>query len=461
MDTKVKKKEDNDICVITYSPKGIDIPTDAEMQKMFKKNPHGAGFAITRPDGFTEWHKGYMTYDAFKAKLDEFDTDLLRDNPVTLHFRITTKGNTDEKTTHPFPVSPRFADMQKLHGITQGPLAFHNGTIEGFGGIGASTSSDSQDFVMGPLYHLMKGIPKDRGLGKLRMTAIEQLLGPSRLLIMMPDGEVIRVGKTWTHHTDKCFYSNMLWNSTASATSAYSSRAAAPLGRTITNSQVPMASSTVKLDNHVSVTPGKVPDEWGKHHYQGAWPGEGRHWIQFVSGDIMRIALQQMTQIITPRQGQTSLISYKHKPTGYIYTVAEDHTILTEDGKKMKEQYENFLEFEEESKEEMEKAGQMVFETLNDLSEFLELLKENKDKSYHYKGRAWYADYDAICLYTKDYLDDYFGEKTKDVIKSLLENGYIEEDLYLVDEEDLKLNIHEASNEEKVEQVSKLLKATN
>lgn len=442
------------MCVIAYSPAGIPIPSQDDIEKMFKKNPHGAGMAITKPDGFTEWHKGYMDLESFNAKLDEFSPEMLKECETTLHFRITTKGNTDPETCHPFPVSPQFSDMRKLHGITQGPVVFHNGTITGFGGIGAQVASDSQDFVMGPMFYIMKGLKPDRNMGKLRKTAIEQLLGSSRLLIMMANGDNYRLGSNWTQHTDKCYYSNMLWRpSTPVVNNTYRNYTQTYSSSAVANTQtknIPASTATVNP---------KEPDEWGCHNYAGAWPGEGKEWIEFKTADILEMAIRHMTTII--RDGETI---YKHKESGMEYQRSGDLTLITEKGLElMSDFYIDTYGFAESEIEEMAKEGNISFNTINDLSEFLEVVQENKDGTYRYREDDWYADYDALALYTKDFLMAYFSDNIDEVIKSLLNVGYIE-DKFLDDDgtDFIKINqeeLNQMTAQDKADKVATKLKA--
>lgn len=383
--------------------------------------------AITRADGFTEWHKGYMTLDAFMEKYQEFDKETLKKNPVTLHFRITTKGNTDPETCHPFPVAPRFSDMRQLHGITNAPLAFHNGTIPGFGGIAAEVASDSQDFVMGPLFYLMKGAKPGRKLGALRTKAIEQLLGPSRLLIMMPDQKVTMLGTTWTKHTDGCHYSNMLWKP---APPKPASTYTPPIGYRAYGAQS-------------TITP-REPDAYGKHSYTGVWPAKGKEWIEFSNADILETCLRSMKMI--KRDGT---VTYLHEASGQVYYRDGDKSIVTDKGLElMAEYYIDQHEMEQQDIDDMLKDGNLSFDTFEDLTEFLEVTVENKDGTFQYLEQEWYVDFEALAMYTKDFLMAYFDKNIDEVTKSLLENGYIEEELLEAedDHQDMKLDLEDDYN---------------
>ena len=422
---------------------------------MFEKNPHGAGMAITKPDGFTEWHKGYMDLDSFMEKLNEFSPEMLKENSTTLHFRITTKGNTDPETTHPFPLSPQFSDMRKLHGITQGPVVFHNGTISGFGGIGAKVSSDSQDFVMGPMFYIMKGLKPDRNIGALRKTAIEQLIGSSRLLVMMANQDVYRFGSTWTQHTDKCYYSNMLWNPPATTAYQgyrnYTSTYSTPSSQDKLKLPSTSSASSDTTEKKQKVDNPKQPDEWGCHSYPGAWPGEGKEWIEFQSPQILEMAIKHMTTIT--RDGQTI---YKHKESGNEYYRSGEVGLLTEKGfELMSNFYIDQYNYDDTEIAEMVKDGNISFDTLDQLSEFIELLDENSDGTYNYENEKWYADFDQLSLYTKDFLMAYFSESIEEVTQSLVTQGYIPDKLLEDDDDD----IEDMTNQQKADVVAEAIKS--
>ena len=132
------------MCVIAFSPKGKDMPTEAQIKSMFKKNPDGAGFAYEEGDT-VKYKKGFMNVDDLLEELGPLDK--WKDKNIAMHFRIGTAGKNDKKTTHPFPISNNFGELRKLQG--EGPVLFHNGVISGLGGIIDPLASDTQDFVAG------------------------------------------------------------------------------------------------------------------------------------------------------------------------------------------------------------------------------------------------------------------------------------------------------------------------
>ena len=395
------------------------------MESMFNRNSDGAGFAITNKEGFTEWHKGYMSFDEFYKKLTEFKDDVLKENEVALHFRITTKGNTDPETTHPFPLSSRFDDMRTLHGITKSPVVFHNGTISGFGGIASDVSSDTQDFIMGPLYYILKGA---KNFGALRKTAVEQLLGASRLLILNHNKGVTKLGD-WTMHTDGCYYSNMLWKPS-------------PTYITYTT---PVWTATKEVPKAKKNT---EPDEYGCHSYPGVWPAQDKHWIEFESEKIKEKALATLIKG-KDRYGDT----YRLPVSNMKYYDIDELTIATEEGKTMM----NELYSEEVMSlaDEYSDDDYISFSSYDDMTNTLDSLPQTAEGTYLYKDTEWYADLSENALYSKSFMEEYYDEEERPMaIQSLLIDGTLPPE----DSEESYANYLGLSEEEMEEQADLVAK---
>ena len=107
------------MCVIAFSPKGNEAPTEKQIKEMFKKNPDGAGYAWD--DGATvHFKKGFMNVDDLLEDLGPLEK--WKDKNLAMHFRIGTAGKNDKKTTHPFPLTrniPRRAGIT-IDVITEG-----------------------------------------------------------------------------------------------------------------------------------------------------------------------------------------------------------------------------------------------------------------------------------------------------------------------------------------------------
>ena len=58
------------MCVIAFSPKGKDMPTEAQIKSMFKKNPDGAGFAYEEGDT-VKYKKGFIKHIDVEKNIDD------------------------------------------------------------------------------------------------------------------------------------------------------------------------------------------------------------------------------------------------------------------------------------------------------------------------------------------------------------------------------------------------------
>ena len=163
------------MCVIAFSPKGVDIPSEQQIKRMWEHNPDGAGYAYVNKKGKVVYKKGFMSLGELMQELEA--PERFKNTNFALHFRIGTSGKNDKATCHPFPVSNCFGDLRKTEGEADSVL-FHNGILSR-GGIANPLASDTQDFViaMSPLF-------KKYNKSKTRDYFIEELIEGSRLLVL-------------------------------------------------------------------------------------------------------------------------------------------------------------------------------------------------------------------------------------------------------------------------------------
>lgn len=163
------------MCVIAFSPKGVDIPTETKLRQMWNHNPDGAGYAYVDKKGNVVYRKGFMTFESLMKDLEA--PERFKSTNFAIHFRIGTSGKNDGATCHPFPISNNFGDLRKTEGVADSVL-FHNGILSE-GGIISPLASDTQDFVVA-MYPLLKKYNRS----KARDYFIEELTKGSRLLIL-------------------------------------------------------------------------------------------------------------------------------------------------------------------------------------------------------------------------------------------------------------------------------------
>lgn len=162
------------MCVICFSPKGVQAPTEEKIKQMFDTNPDGAGYAYEGKGGKVIYRKGFMTLQALLDELKPLDR--WTNTNLAIHFRIGTAGENDEHTCHPFPITTDYGVLRKTEG--KGAVLFHNGILD-TGGMVDKNSSDTQDFVVAFAPMLKKwshSTARDKWLGKI--------IGTNKLLIM-------------------------------------------------------------------------------------------------------------------------------------------------------------------------------------------------------------------------------------------------------------------------------------
>lgn len=182
------------MCVIAFSPRGVDIPTPQQLEQMWDANPDGAGYAYVNKKGKVVYRKGFMTLDSLLKELEV--PERFKSTCFAVHFRIGTSGKNDKATCHPFPISNNFGDLRKTEGEEDAVL-FHNGVLAQ-GGIVSPLSSDTQDFVIA-----MSPLLKKYNQSKSRDFFVEELIKGNRLLILYKNnafkmfGEWKKDGDLW------------------------------------------------------------------------------------------------------------------------------------------------------------------------------------------------------------------------------------------------------------------------
>lgn len=191
------------MCVILFSPKGVEAPTEEQIKKAYAKNPDGAGFAYCDKHDHdkVKFEKGFMTVEALIERLKPLEQ--WTDTNLAIHFRIGTAGKNDEKTCHPFRISTKFKDLQQLSG--EGPVLFHNGVLAQ-GGLADPLSSDTQDFVIAyaPLF-------AKYNKSRTRDAFIEDAVTGSRVLVMYDGNKVKMYGKWEKSDEGGLLVSNKYW----------------------------------------------------------------------------------------------------------------------------------------------------------------------------------------------------------------------------------------------------------
>lgn len=186
------------MCVIAFSPKGTDIPTEQQIKQMWNHNPDGAGYAYVSKKGKVIYRKGFMNLNELLKELEA--PERFKNTNFAIHFRIGTSGENDRATCHPFPISTTFGELRKTEGETDSVL-FHNGILSD-GGLASPLASDTQDFVIA-----MAPLLQKYNRSKTRDYFIGELTKGSRLLILYKNN-VFKMFGDW-HKDGDIWVSNL------------------------------------------------------------------------------------------------------------------------------------------------------------------------------------------------------------------------------------------------------------
>lgn len=198
------------MCVIVFSEKGKEAPTEEQIRKMFNKNPDGAGFAYNDPKdkNKVKFEKGFMTVGALLERIKPLEQ--WKDTNFAIHFRIGTAGKNDAATCHPFKISNKFNVLRETKG--EGAVLFHNGVLDK-GGYADPLSSDTQDFVIA-----MAPLLEKYNKSKTRDRVIEYATEGNRLLLMY-EGNKFKLFGDWKKSDEgDLWVSNKLWETTSYGT---------------------------------------------------------------------------------------------------------------------------------------------------------------------------------------------------------------------------------------------------
>lgn len=132
------------MCVGIIKAQNVLMPSDTVIERCFKTNPDGAGFAwFDDEESIFRWKKGFMSLEDFlKAKNEVFAGKDTTKMLVLMHFRIGTHGGKrDPGKTHPFPVCDSYEEMIKLEGSAPA-IMMHNGILHDFGHLPQGSSDE-------------------------------------------------------------------------------------------------------------------------------------------------------------------------------------------------------------------------------------------------------------------------------------------------------------------------------
>lgn len=176
------------MCVICVKKKGVRLPTLKEVTAMWEHNPDGAGFMYAR-DGILHLEKGFMKLHDLIEALNK--AGITEDDPLIIHFRISTQGGIRPEMTHPFPVHHSYKAMEVLQATPKVALA-HNGIISRC----CKTDTNLSDTALFVTKYVSELVRKPSDINRF---AIKEALGSlasfnNKLALMNDKGDIALIG---------------------------------------------------------------------------------------------------------------------------------------------------------------------------------------------------------------------------------------------------------------------------
>ena len=192
------------MCIAIYSKRGNALPTKDILNRCYKANPDGAGFAYNF-NGTVYVHKGFFDFEKFYQALSDCDKRYnLKEQGVLLHFRIATHGDVDRGNCHPFPLTDKTEKLKKPQSKCRYAV-IHNGIISCTSSAARKGNlSDTALFVRDYLVKLAKY--QDWFVCHDTPRLIHQMID-SKMAILNHKGEIIAT-EGFHKGTDGNYYSN-------------------------------------------------------------------------------------------------------------------------------------------------------------------------------------------------------------------------------------------------------------
>lgn len=192
------------MCIIAIKPKNVAMPTREILERMFDKNPDGAGVVYTTTKNTIKIVKGIMSKNEFVKTCERIPTTAV----AILHTRISTSGGVSKELTHPYKLTNDFKELRKLNAeISEGYAVAHNGVFSEFGAM--FEANDTMQFIATYLTALKELKENANGtiLDKDIKPIINKLVSGSRLVIIDNFGNWEKYGNNWEEYNG-VYYSN-------------------------------------------------------------------------------------------------------------------------------------------------------------------------------------------------------------------------------------------------------------
>lgn len=187
-------EEKQNMCIIMYSPKNVEIPKTHYLDNANAYNPDGAGFFVKTASGIVI-SKGYTNVDKMVADINKATNNNPKKYDIGIHFRMSTHGITDAGNCHPFAISGNRDVLRNTHNICINAL-MHNGIISGVKADPKGLLSDTMMFIKDSVKKFRK-----------QRTATKLLNDTNGKFLLFNKDYIYKKGLV-LNKEDGCYYSN-------------------------------------------------------------------------------------------------------------------------------------------------------------------------------------------------------------------------------------------------------------
>lgn len=186
------------MCVISICPKGTEKYSEEVLKFIemgFNNNRQGSGYMFKRHnDTFVHVKKGFFV---LQDLMDSINNESLQvEDELVIHHRIGNVGSINKENTHPFIISKNHIEIIKEDVRSDKPALVHNGTFKNI------TLYNNLDKDYSDTYAFSRYIISNKNVMNLLLedqelfeNTFEPILNSSRICILFPDRDLIKLGK--------------------------------------------------------------------------------------------------------------------------------------------------------------------------------------------------------------------------------------------------------------------------
>lgn len=185
------------MCLVSIFPSGIDKYSEKIIKNIecgMEANKWGSGFAVKfstpRDKGPLYLSKGFWDEEGLLKAIKQLE--LLPEDELIVHHRISTHGDDSAVNCHPFIISSKSEEINTIEGFTNKPILAHNGVFHLFTK-NTDKYSDSYWFTKNfmSIPEVLSILRRDPELFK---DFFSTKIGGNKIGILFPDREYVKLG---------------------------------------------------------------------------------------------------------------------------------------------------------------------------------------------------------------------------------------------------------------------------